>query len=235
MKILQKRQDIDRLKTQERQQIISEGVALAAKIDMLRQTSLTEEKKLFEWRENNINKVRGEISQLIAEKDTIILEISDARTLRDKLLIPLDKEWGNLNEEKRRLGIIYDDLLVRTDEIKEQEENLNKKEDGLSKRIVKLEKDEREINKSKQETENLGRMARREYARATSDREANQKESERKIKELDERKKEYEVALTTIEVREQEVKEKEVDIIKREQHLESQQRILQIAKKVLKK
>lgn len=234
MHILPKKQDIDKQKANERKIQIDEGVALAKKIDMLREASLQEEKQLFEWRENNINKVKAEIEDYIIVRDNLKTQTEEAERHRKALLEPLDEEWVEINKVKDQLEKEKETVYLSGEQLKENEKYLEKERQKVSEIVSRVTQNEKESEKHKKEAVSLRELAQKEYEVAASERGIQNSTIERKISELSQKEREYEVALTTIQIRENEVNEKESDIIKRELHLESQQRLLRIAKEELK-
>lgn len=233
--ILPKKIDIDKAKASERKIQIDEGVALAKKIDFLRETALKEEKNLFEWRENNLNKVKYEIGQFIEERDNLEKQNNEARQIRDALLKPDVKQVQTelkimVNTELEKRGV-----YLSGEVLKEEEKKLMEEKEKISQISAIIKKQQDETEKAKSETISLKEMARREYEIAKEERTKQTETVEKALFETHKREREYEIALSTVEFREKEIKEKEVDIIKREKHLASQQQALKIVMEEIKK
>ncbi len=234
MKILPKKIDIDKAKASEKKIQIDEGVSLARKIDFLRETALKEEKSLLEWRTNNIESVKREIEDYIIVRDNLRKQTEEAEVYRKQLLIPLDNEWAEINKTKAQQIQEKQNIYLLREQAKEEGKLLNREQEKIRKIATEIGQKNNEIEKAKSEVLSLKELAQKEYELA---REAHQSQTdnyERKMSEASARCREYEVALSVIEIREKETNEKEVDIIKREQHLETQQRMLRIAKEALK-
>lgn len=234
MKILPRKLDIDKAKTNERKIQIDEGVALAGKIDFLRETALKEEKNLLEWRTNNIEKVKKEIEDYLTVRDNLQKQTEAAEVHRKKLLEPLDEEWRLINQEKTEFTKQKESIFISSEQLKLEQAKVGEAKKKLQDIIERIKNKEHETEKAKSEAISLKEMAQREYEIARSERAEQTSAHERKLLEADQIKKEYEVALTIIEVREREVNEKEADIIIREKHLESQQAQLKKAIEILK-
>lgn len=222
MKLLEKRQ-IDKSKAIERKIEVDSGINLAKKIDTLRETSLKEEKQLYEWRASSIKKVQYEIDQFIEERDNLEKQNNEARTLRNNLLKPLDNEWIEVSKVKIQIGldkcVIEEDRKLLDVDIEDIKQNKLK----ISQIVVKSKQNEIETEKVKSETISLKDLAQREYDIIREEHNEQTERYENKIFELSQREKEYEVAISIIKIRENEVKEKESELLKDKAHLESQQ------------
>lgn len=104
MKLLPKKIDIEKARLEERKRQIDEGIHLAKKIDALRQTALSEEKALREWRKNSLAAVQKEIDDYIIVKENLRVQTEEAEVHRKKLIEPLDKEWEEINRIKSELN-----------------------------------------------------------------------------------------------------------------------------------
>ena len=235
MKILPKQQDILKAKNDERKREIDSGIALASRIDKLRDTQLNEERQLKIWRENSLKIVQKEIDDYLVVKENLRIQTEEAELYRKKLLEPLDIEWEEINLEKVKINKGLNDNLILQEQLKDDEINLEQKRAELSELIIKAKDNEKDTEKTKSETVALQEMAQREYEIARYERESQSNSYDKAMIEVSKRLKEYEVALSLIVIRENECKEKEVDIIKREKHLESQQRVFRIAREELNK
>lgn len=231
MKLLLK-STITNQKNAERKQEIDEGLALARRIDALRETSAKEEQNLLTYRATALKVVQNEIDILVKQKNDLESEIKRQEEHRRDLLKPLDKEWAELNdkmvkvEKERNSGIM---LMLQ---LKEEEQQLEDRKKEISRIIENVSKKEKEIDKLKGETVSLKELAQREYEMAHDEHSIQTEISEKRMLEVEQLKKEYEVALSIINIREREVKEKEVDIINREQTLERRMRNFQTASRI---
>lgn len=235
MKLLPKKADIDKSEAQERKRLIDDGLNLAKKVDALREARLTEEKSLFEWRDNTMKVVRKEIDDYITVRDNLKVQTEEAEVYRKKLLEPLDDAWIEVNtekeiilEEKKNISLSKEALKVQTHKIKEEMEK-------VSALVSKIKLKENEIEKSKQKITALKEMAQREYEIAHEERITQKENHEKEISKVFEKQKEYENGIKIYEAYKKQVEEKESDLIIRENHLATQQKALQIAMEEIKK
>lgn len=235
MKILPKKQDIDRAKAEERRKEIDEGLNLARSIDKLREARQTEEKNLLDYRANAVRQVQAEIASLAQQRDDLKGEIRIARINRAELLKPLNKEWEEINQEKEKIRKEKELITLSKESIKLAEKKLDDDRKEVSKLALRSRQNEEETEKAKSEAISLKQMAQGEYEMARDERMAQSEAYERKMLELDQREREYEAGIKTNEIIKKEYEEKEADLIIREKHLASQQMTLRIAKEALKK
>lgn len=117
MKLLPKRQ-ITLVVAQERKQHIDEGVAIARKVDALRESLATLEKQHKDFLEQISLESQTKRDEAQAKLDQLQREIGDLTESRQKLLEPLDKEWERvtavreLNEQEKR-EIAVDRLVLQ--------------------------------------------------------------------------------------------------------------------------
>jgi uncharacterized protein (DUF3084 family) len=219
MKILPRKIDIDRAKSNERKQQIDEGVALALKVDQLRQLKPQLEKNLEEWRLNTTKVIQEEIDVFINQRDIAEQEAIEARKKRDALREPLDDEWAIVLEEKEKIKESRNDIFLDRERISAEEGKIETKKQELKARDTELKKAEQELENQKLEVEKLKEKVIEEMSLAKEERETNNQILEKKIAEANSRIEEYKVAFQTIELREKQVDEKEKDLIIRERTL----------------
>jgi len=234
MKLLQKSTIINQ-KNAERKKEIDEGLALARRIDALRETSAKEETNLLTYRATALKVVQDEIDNLTIQADELKQQIKRDTEARKELIKPLDKEWEQIYEEKLQIDKDSNANILLVLQLKEEEQQLEQKKSEISQISARTTKKEQEIDKLKEEINSLKELAQREYELANEERIEKNNFYDNQITKAIGLQKEYESALAIIKIRENEVKEKEVDIIKREKHLASQQKILQIARQQIKK
>lgn len=99
MKILPK-QEVTRLKAQERQVEITEGAKLAKKIDLLRKTYAEESVSLEKFHTESLKKIRQEIVEAIEERDRILKEVETLREERLKIKKLLEEIYEHSSTEK---------------------------------------------------------------------------------------------------------------------------------------
>jgi len=234
MKLLQKSTIINQ-KNAERKKEIDEGLALARRIDALRETSAKEETNLLTYRATALKVVQDEIDNLTIQADELKQQIKRDTEARKELIKPLDKEWEQIYEEKLQIDKDSNANILLVLQLKEEEQQLEQKKSEISQISARTTKKEQEIDKLKEEINSLKELAQREYELANEERIEKNNFYDNQITKAIGLQKEYESALTIIKIRENEVKEKESNIIIREKHLASQQKILQIARQQIKK
>ncbi len=228
MRLLDKKQVNQEIQNQKGQQM-REGIALAQKVDTLRETKALEEKRLKEWRDKAIKTIQQEIDDYITVRDNLQNQTEEAEVYRKKLIEPLDKEWEEINAEKAL--IIKEKETIRISKLSIIEQTGKVKIDlkKVSDVIARLKTKENETEKIQKHTVSLHEMAKEDRELARRERIAQTESHENKMLGLSQKEKEYEVALTTIQIRENAAKEKELELITRENHLATQQRTLKIA------
>lgn len=132
MRLLPKSVIHTELASQKKKQI-DEGLMIARKVDVLRETltSLEQQHKEF---------VGGMKSELKAQTQPLIDEIAERKQIveklklrREELLVPLTKEWNEVNSKRKELDGIADDMS--------EERKLLKKAQGILDARLKKEKD----------------------------------------------------------------------------------------------
>ncbi len=93
MRLLNKN-EVQDLKQKERGIEVREGIKLAQKIDVLRETASKEESNLAKFREETLKIIQQEITDLLSQRDILKQEIID------------------LNEEKRRLRLAIESTKI---------------------------------------------------------------------------------------------------------------------------
>lgn len=99
MKLLDKKAVTATLQTERKQQIDS-GVKIAEKVDALRETMLTEEKRLGDFRRESVATVQADIEIKIRERDGIQDEMARRRSELVELNKPLDHAWEEVEKWK---------------------------------------------------------------------------------------------------------------------------------------
>jgi hypothetical protein len=150
-RLLDKRVVNTEVATQKRQQI-QHGIALAKKVDAVRDTLQEEERNLETFRVETIKRVQAEIDVKIKEKDHLESEIARRKEERIKLEAPIDLQeaWREVLEGKVEVSDWRERLtnqsvqqLAREGEIKQSNEELTKRIDevdrkeGLAERTLK--------------------------------------------------------------------------------------------------
>lgn len=233
MKLLDKR-TIDAGLANERKSEIDRGLALARRVDTLREKQVTEEENLKKYRTTAFMQVQYEIGQLIETKENLEKQCSDARELRTELLKPLDEEWMKIDLAKNQIDAGFKDLKDRLSDVEKKQTKISLHKDKISEILKKTSQHEKETNQARLDTALLKEMAQKEYESAKGEHDGQTDAYERKIQEIQELQKSYEVGIQTNEIKERILNQKESELIKREKELERQNRLLEITRQVLK-
>lgn len=102
MRLLPK-SEIQQAKASAKKQEIDQGLKLAKRIDVTRETLAEEEAKLEKFRRETVAKINAETLEATRECDEARKERDQARTDRDVALKPLDKEWKEIAKAKKQL------------------------------------------------------------------------------------------------------------------------------------
>lgn len=223
MKILPAKKDLDKVKSQERKLEIDNGMALAKRIDALRETKDKEEQQLREWREGSVNKVKEEIAVLVYERDTLKKQNEQATIKRDELLKPLTTEWALVDKAKAQLAEDKQKIWEEKEFLDKDKADLEKEKQKISKIVSRVTQNEKDTEKAKQESISLRELAQKEYEIARDEHISQTKDHEKAMSTALQLQKEYEVGLSLITIRENEVKEREEKLLVDIAHLESGQ------------
>lgn len=199
MHVLPKRIDIDRAKANERKIEIDSGVALSKRIESLRETRLTEEKNLKEWRESAIKSVQYDIDQRIEERDNLDKQIDDARKLRTELLKPLDEEWVKIDSDKKVIAKEKENIKNAKESLKTESKKLSSEIKKVSDIVSKVKQKDSESEKNRKELVALKDMAQKEYEIARDERDIQTEKIERENIAIQSIKEQYEVGIKTNE------------------------------------
>lgn len=234
MKLLEKRA-INTARATERKQEIDSGLALARKVDVLREARTTEEENLKKYRETALAQVQYEINQFIETKNNLEKQCEEVRDLRNELLKPLDEEWLKVSLIKDNINTESKKLVEKKSNLELQEGRIKKESQRVYDIRVRLQHKEKEKNKTLNETIKLKEMALSEYEIAKRQYGEQTLAQSGKMSDLQRLQESYEVGIKTNETQAQILKEKESDLIIREKELERQQRLLKLTKQVLEK
>lgn len=199
-KLLDKKLVSAEVATQKKQQIDS-GIALARKVDAVRQTLQEEQKSLEEFRIHTVAIAQAEVDSIIRQKDTLKDEVRVLEKRKELALIPLTVEWETVGKAKRE---------VVKDRQKVEEMSFN-----LTEREGQIEREEAEIENEKQRTKDLNRRAAESLAEADLTL-IHAREAAAEIRNK------AQVVLTAVEAREREVALKETDLESREVAIEKE-------------
>ena len=226
MKLLDK-QTITTLKGTERKGEIDEAVKLAKKIDLLRETSSSEETKLAQFRAESLARVKTDIDRLITEKTTLSSEISSLQAERTRLMIPLDKEWDKLNEKQKELQnlekkmqdkelfveTLSKSLQITSETLKVEEARISDLKKDTTKKLAEVDSYNKEAEKLLKDTESQTQIILKAFQ--TRQDALGRKESDVEYREVD-----IKNQLAQIETEKRGIIEEKIRLRDREQTLE---------------
>lgn len=208
---------------------IDNGLKLARKVDNLRETVLEEENRYNLFKEETIKIIQQDINNKIFEKESLQVEIKKLEEQRKSLMIPLDKEWGNVNSSKQSLqtekDILTSDQKVLNEKIRQVEEdnkNFLSKQKLLDKKI-KENQDKLDIT-----NKNL-KLSEETLEKSKTESETRLKGCAEKEKQLLDQENILNVYAQTLEIKENKIKEEEQEIINEKIRLADQRGILERA------
>lgn len=211
MRLLTKN-EITKIRTDERKLEIDEGMKLANKVDTLRRTVLEEEAKITKFRDENIKQLREEITDGVEEKGELLAEIEALKAQKAILLEPLDAKWEKVEEQER--------LLI------ELQESLNEQSLNIGYLQSETEKQLTEANLDRERAAEQRSLAEKELLAAQIDHENSEAVFGLAEAEKDQLVKEYENKFSALVARENELAAKERDIAATEELLATRQRNL---------
>lgn len=234
MKLLAKK-SIDSAKATERKKEIDSGLALARKVDTLREARATEEENLKNYRLTALAQVQYEIGQFIETKNNLEKQCNEARDLRKELLKPLDEEWFKINLAIEKLKKDTESSRYEADVLKSDRKAITIKESKLSKLVTQSKSNENETRKAKINALRLEELAKSEYEIAKEEHARQTKTYEKKLSDLRELQTSYEVGIKTNEHKEKILEEEKSDLITRAKELARQLKLVQSAWQEIKK
>lgn len=211
----------------QRKKDIDEGMKIASKVDILRETLVTEEGKLRRFREETIRSVQTEIDDYIRQKDKFAEEIYVLEQKKDEARIPLDAEWETVRQGQSDLLTEKQTLWEKSDILKEREKEIEHAE-----REVEIEK-ERAKDLTHRSAESLAhadgilKEARESAATIRNKAQVVLGQSELKNTEAELREKSVEVREQEVDAVWDRVRAKEVDLAQRELTLKDKYKTLE--------
>ena len=146
MKLLDKNA-IVALKGKERKMEIDEGVKLAKKIDLLRETSSQEEARLAQFRTESLKKVKEDIEFLTFNRDDLKNQIKVLSEERRILQVPLDAEWEKVNRHSS-------DLLQRETDLEAEMKSIKNIKQEIEKQVEEIKMEKERVEDLKERTNN---------------------------------------------------------------------------------
>lgn len=193
MKLQPKRQIAAEVATQKKT-LIDEGMKLATKVDVLRETVVKEEGNLERFRKEAVARVQVEIDDVLRVKDRLSEEVRTLEARKETALIPLTSELNKVVEANAKLS--------------KEKEAWGEKSRILKDREVHIEHVEKEVEIDKERAADLKRQASEYLARSDE----TLKEARKASTEI---RNKAQTILVAAEAKEKEVflKEKEVELL----------------------
>lgn len=218
MKLQDKKAVTADLATQRKTQI-DQGVQLASKIDVLRETLAKEEGNLGRFRAESIKVVQLEIDALMQQKNSLRDEVRRLEQQRQAARIPLDAEWEAVRQQQAKLAHYKQGLDEKSYIIKECEEQVTQE-----KKEVEIDKNRaadlnHRASESLAQAEETLHEAREASAQIRNKAQATLFAAEAKEKEVSLKEKEVELREEWVEKETERQQVHEVDLANREKAL----------------
>lgn len=121
------KQEVQKSLSAERKMAIDEGIAMARKVDGLRQTALKEEASLHTFRNGVTAETLEEIATLLKKKATLENEIKERIEERDRVMEPLQRKEADVDKKLESLSVKQEDIGVREEALVAKERISDKK------------------------------------------------------------------------------------------------------------
>lgn len=152
MKLLTK-EDIAKQKSTERKSEIDEGLKLARKVDVLRETASKEESNLARFRAETLDRVKADILVLTKEKKLLIEEIESLKVTKDDIKRSSELEWQKVGEAKEDIGEKESDIARKALELEGIKSKLTSKSKELELRETHIANKEAKVAKMVSESD----------------------------------------------------------------------------------
>lgn len=147
MKLFKKSVVASEAAEQKRRQI-DEGIAIARKVDALRETLASLEKQQSEFIRGTETELKAKAANLIDGIARMEWEISQLEERRKSLISPLDGEWIKVSREKNLVEAQKDDLARKLAEAEESNSEAEDKYANAKSVLAKVKVRERELEKA---------------------------------------------------------------------------------------
>lgn len=234
---LQSKSAVNSQVAEEKRKQISEGVKIAQKVDILRETLSDEEINFQNRKENMIATLKAEIDPLAREKQQLLEELPNLREQKCKLLEPVDltEARSKVRQEEKELKEREDSLVIREVKVSSQEKDLNDYNSELTLREKKIKVKEEENNQNLLESEE--KLL--ELTQITNDIERYKVDVEKEISQRYEiiqgKERDYEIKKREIDIKENQNKKKERFLLDRERQINSRYQIMLKAQEYVKR
>jgi len=100
---LLKKSEVDQAKALDRQREINEGLKIAKRVDILRETHAQEETSLQTFRQKTLAEIHEEITKKTEERDNLADEVRKLERRKEEALKPLTEEQESLSKQRTSL------------------------------------------------------------------------------------------------------------------------------------
>lgn len=197
MKLLPKSVINTELASQKKKQI-DEGLMIAKKVDALRETLSSLEKQHRDFIGGMQIELKLQTQPLINEIAERKLEIENLKSKKEELLVPLTKEWNEVNEKRKELDQISEKLA-------KEQATLLQKEKVLEERLKKEKENIFKINTIRNELAKILKKGQENEEKTKKALEFVELAKENSLKEIEERKQAILSRDAEVAVREREV------------------------------
>lgn len=185
---LQSKKQLNNQFQETRRQEIEEGVKLAKKIDVLRETLASLEKQHETFLAGMGRELDEKTKEQRLEIARLQSEIKQLEERRKVLLAPIDDEWVKLEEAKQKLEEDKSLIDIESNELQKKKQGIEEEEERLGKVRETIKNDRDEADRVTRETNELNIQARkyRDDLKSEYDnfiKESTEKTNELKIKE----------------------------------------------------
>jgi hypothetical protein len=221
------KQEVEQKKAAERAKTVAEGVGLANRVDVLRETKENEEASLTEFRIKTVSGIQAEVDGLTTRRDLLTDEVLGLEQRKTEALVPLDAAW----EEVR---LAQADLKSGQDKLAQDQDALESGKTALATERAVYEADAKLLKEGRDEVDVLiakaqaiddeARSNRADAQRTLTDAQEYRKMSER---ELGDRERGITATAERQQKRDQEQDERELDLNRRETLLADREGLLE--------
>lgn len=213
MKLL-KKDDIIKAKAKDRQLEVDEGMKLARKVDVLRETQVIEEETLAKFRRETLELITKEVNERVIVKDSLNKEVEVLERRRTAALIPLAAEWDRVAQKNRNLEAT-ENMLNHLDETLQAKDSILKEREAL---ILIKEKRTNDMHKQTQdllvETDILKSETARLNVQANDELQKAKRASTASLQNIEEKERFIENREKAVFSKEEELRTKEIELAK---------------------
>jgi hypothetical protein len=224
---LLKKQEVEQAKAQERARAVQEGLGLAKRVDVLRETQASEEASLGEFREKTVGAINAEVEDLTKQRDLLTDEVLGLEQRKADALVPLDAAWEEVRTAQADLKLDRDTLAIDRSAVEDGKAKLatDRAVYDTDAKLLKEGRDEVDALLAKaQAIDEEARSNRAEAQRTLTDAQEYRKQSE---KELGDRDRALKATAERQEKRDQEQDERDLDLNRRETLLTDREGLLE--------